>query len=107
MGGERRLTATAKAGAANWVNAGIVKAGFCWGGAQNGGMTIPGELVRELAGAKSVAVLTGAGVSAESGVPTYRDAQAGLWAKYSPQELDTPGAFLRNPNLVHFWVDMT
>ena len=34
-----------------------------------------------------MAVLTGAGVSAESGVPTFRDAQTGLWAKFSPEEL--------------------
>ena len=36
---------------------------------------------------KTIAVLTGAGVSAESGVPTFRDAQTGLWAKLDPQEL--------------------
>jgi hypothetical protein len=45
---------------------------------QNPPMTIPPELLRQLAAAKSVAVLTGAGVSAESGVPTFRDAQTGL-----------------------------
>jgi NAD-dependent deacetylase len=60
-------------------------------------------LVRRLATAKHVAVLTGAGVSAESGVPTFRDAQTGLWAKYSPEELATPRAFRRNPRLVWEW----
>lgn len=56
-----------------------------------------------LAAAKNVTVLTGAGISAESGVPTFRDAQIGLWAKYSPEELATPRAFRRNPRLVWEW----
>jgi len=66
-------------------------------------MTIPAELIQKLAAAKSVTVLTGAGVSAESGVPTFRDAQTGLWAKYSPEELATPRAFRRQPRLVWEW----
>jgi NAD-dependent deacetylase len=66
-------------------------------------VTIPPELLRRLATAKRVAVLTGAGVSAESGVPTFRDAQTGLWAKYTPEELATPRAFRRNPRLVWEW----
>ncbi|MDQ7029394.1 MAG: NAD-dependent deacylase [Ardenticatenia bacterium] len=53
--------------------------------------------------AHHVAVLTGAGVSAESGVPTFRDAQTGLWARYSPEELATPQAFERTPHLVWAW----
>jgi NAD-dependent deacetylase len=48
-------------------------------------------------------VLTGAGVSAESGVPTFRDALTGLWAKFDPHELATPQAFERNPKLVWDW----
>jgi NAD-dependent deacetylase len=68
-------------------------------------MTIPKALVERLAAAKSVTVLTGAGVSAESGVPTFRDAQTGLWAKYSPEDLATPRAFLRNPRLVWEWYE--
>ena len=48
-------------------------------------------------------VLTGAGVSAESGVPTFREAQTGLWAQYDPQQLATPAAFRRNPQLVWEW----
>ncbi len=50
-----------------------------------------------------IAVLTGAGVSKESGVPTFRDAMEGLWAKYDPQQLATPQAFQRNPKLVWDW----
>lgn len=53
----------------------------------------------------SVAILTGAGVSAESGIPTFRDAQTGLWAKYDPMELATPEAFARDPALVARWYD--
>lgn len=60
-------------------------------------------LVQKLKGAQHVAVLTGAGISAESGVPTFREAQTGLWAKYDPQELATPQAFQRNPKLVWEW----
>ena len=51
---------------------------------------IPDELVDAVRGARHVCVLTGAGGSAESGVPTFRDAQTGLWAKYDPLELATP-----------------
>ena len=68
-------------------------------------MTIPAELIQQLVKATHVAVLTGAGVSAESGVPTFRDAQTGLWAKYSPEELATPRAFRRNPRLVWEWYE--
>ena len=66
---------------------------------------IPADLVQKLVMAKTVTVLTGAGVSAESGVPTFRDAQTGLWAKYSPEELATPRAFQRNPRLVWEWYE--
>jgi NAD-dependent deacetylase len=55
-----------------------------------------------LAEARSVAVLTGAGVSAESGVPTFRDAN-GLWNQYRVQDLATPSAFARDPKLVWDW----
>jgi NAD-dependent deacetylase len=69
----------------------------------NQAVKIPDELLQRFAAARSVTVLTGAGVSAESGVPTFRDAQTGLWAKYSPEELATPRAFRRNPRLVWEW----
>jgi len=63
------------------------------------------EQAREwLAKATSVAVLTGAGISAESGVPTFRGAD-GLWNNYKPEELATPEAFLRDPRLVWEWYD--
>jgi NAD-dependent deacetylase len=64
---------------------------------------IPPQLVERLRTARHVAVLTGAGVSAESGVPTFRDAQTGLWAQYDPQDLATPQAFQRDPKLVWEW----
>lgn len=50
-----------------------------------------------------IVVLTGAGISAESGVPTFRDAQTGLWARYRPEDLATPEAFLSDPQLVWKW----
>ena len=52
--------------------------------------------------AESVAVLTGAGISAESGVPTFRG-QGGLWRNFRPEELATPEAFERDPRLVWEW----
>jgi len=64
---------------------------------------IPAELITRLRAARRVAVLTGAGISAESGVPTFREAQTGLWARYNPEELATPDAFRRNPKLVWEW----
>jgi NAD-dependent deacetylase len=56
-----------------------------------------------LAAAKSIAVLTGAGMSAESGVPTFRDALTGLWAKFDPAQLATEDAFRADPRLVWDW----
>ncbi len=64
---------------------------------------IPEALIEGLRDARHVCVLTGAGVSAESGVPTFRDAQDGLWARYKPQELATPDAFLADPSLIWRW----
>ena len=54
--------------------------------------------------AEAVAVLTGAGISAESGVPTFRGT-SGLWRQYKPEELATPEAFARDPRLVWEWYD--
>lgn len=51
----------------------------------------------------SVAVSTGAGMSKESGIPTFRDAPNALWEQYDPQELASPGGFLKNPALVWNW----
>jgi NAD-dependent deacetylase len=50
-----------------------------------------------------IVVLTGAGVSKESGVPTFRDALDGLWSQYDPMKLATPTAFEANPKLVWDW----
>lgn len=61
------------------------------------------SLLDALREADHIAVLTGAGVSAESGIPTFRQAQTGLWAQYDPQELATPAAFRRNHGLVWRW----
>jgi NAD-dependent deacetylase len=58
---------------------------------------------RALRSAEHVCVLTGAGVSAESGIPTFREAQTGIWAQFSPQELATPGAFADHPKRVWQW----
>jgi NAD-dependent deacetylase len=62
------------------------------------------ELQERLGRARRVAVLTGAGVSAESGVPTFRGAD-GLWRQYRPEDLATPEAFRRDPALVWEWYD--
>jgi len=64
---------------------------------------IPAELIDRLRAARRVAVLTGAGISAESGVPTFREAQTGLWARYNPEDLATPDAFRRDPKLIWEW----
>ena len=53
--------------------------------------------------APKLAALTGAGVSQESGLRTFRDAQTGLWAQYKPEELASPEAFVRDPKLIWDW----
>jgi NAD-dependent deacetylase len=58
-----------------------------------------------LRGARHVCVLTGAGISAESGIPTFRDALTGLWSKFRPEELATPEAFDRDPETVWSWYE--
>lgn len=63
------------------------------------------QLINLVRSARHIAVLTGAGVSAESGVPTFRDALTGLWARFDPAELATPQAFDRDPELVSRWYD--
>lgn len=64
---------------------------------------LPLELIQKFKTASSVVALTGAGISAESGVPTFRDAQTGLWSRYQAEELATPQAFRQNPGLVWEW----
>ncbi len=63
------------------------------------------RLVRDwLSSARSVAALTGAGISAESGIPTFRG-PGGLWKNFRAEELATPEAFARDPKLVWEWYD--
>ncbi len=50
-------------------------------------------------------MLTGSGISAESGVPTFRDAQTGLWAQFRPEDLATPEAFARDPQRIWEWYE--
>ncbi len=64
---------------------------------------LPAALIELLGRARQVLALTGAGVSAASGVPTFREAQTGLWARYDPTALATPEAFSRDPGLVWSW----
>jgi NAD-dependent deacetylase len=64
---------------------------------------IPEPLVETLLAARHVVVLTGAGISAESGIPTFRDRVEGLWSKYRMEDLSTPAAFRRDPQLVWEW----
>ena len=66
-------------------------------------MTIPGRLVDTLRAARHILVLTGSGVSAESGVPTFREAQTGLWENFDPLQLATPEAFMDDPVTVWRW----
>lgn len=56
-----------------------------------------------VAAANSVVVLSGAGMSAESGVPTFRDAQSGLWERFKPEHLATEEAFRADPATVWTW----
>lgn len=60
------------------------------------------SVAARLAGARHVAVLTGAGISAESGIATFRDPD-GLWARFRPEELANMDAFLSNPRRVQDW----
>jgi NAD-dependent deacetylase len=63
------------------------------------------HLLARLGEAGHVMILTGAGMSAESGIPTFRDAQEGMWAKYRAEDLATPEAFEANPARVWQWYE--
>jgi len=63
------------------------------------------QLLEQLLKAQQIMVLTGAGMSAESGIPTFRDAQTGMWAQFKPEELATPEAFRDNPGRVWRWYE--
>ena len=66
---------------------------------------VPTDLLNALRDAQHLVVFTGAGVSAESGVSTFRDALTGLWARFDPMQLATPEAFLADPALVWGWYE--
>jgi len=66
---------------------------------------IPQDVLARLRRAGHMMVFTGAGVSAESGVPTFRDALTGLWEKFDPEALATPQGFERDPALVWGWYE--
>ncbi|HVH45201.1 MAG TPA: NAD-dependent deacylase [Labilithrix sp.] len=61
------------------------------------------ELHEAIRRARRVVVLTGAGISKESGIPTFREAQTGIWARFRPEELASPEAFARDPERVWSW----
>jgi NAD-dependent deacetylase len=63
-------------------------------------MEFPSDLVTLLRSSAHLAALTGAGVSQESGLQTFRDKMDGLWSQYRPEDLATPEAFERTPDLV-------
>jgi NAD-dependent deacetylase len=71
----------------------------------NSTSTIPPELVVTLQKAKHVVVFTGAGVSAESGIPTFRDALTGLWERFDAESLATPEAFRKDKEFVWGWYE--
>ncbi|MGB5487356.1 MAG: NAD-dependent deacylase [Lysobacterales bacterium] len=66
-------------------------------------MELPTGLITTLRSVRKILVLTGAGMSAESGVPTFRDDLTGLWKKFRPEELATPEAFMDHPQIVWDW----
>lgn len=68
-------------------------------------MEIPQIVIDKLNTAKHIVIFTGAGISAESGIKTFRDPD-GLWAKFSPEELASMDGFMRNPQLVWEWYAM-
>jgi len=60
-------------------------------------------LIDALRNARRVVIMTGAGVSAESGIPTFRDSMEGLWKDFDPMKLATPQAFAADPEMVTRW----
>ena len=66
-------------------------------------MLVPEPVLEAARAARRVVAVTGAGMSAESGVPTFRDAQTGLWERYAAEDLATPEAWERDPAFVWAW----
>ena len=71
----------------------------------NTAIAFPQPLIAALRGARHVVVFTGAGVSAESGIPTFRDSLTGLWERFNAEDLATPGAFRKDRELVWGWYE--
>ena len=71
----------------------------------NASIAIAQDLIIALQQAKHVVVFTGAGVSAESGIPTFRDALTGLWERFNAEDLATPEAFNKDEELVWGWYE--
>ena len=66
---------------------------------------ITSSLAERLRKTQHVVVFTGAGASAESGIPTFRDALTGLWERFDPAQLATPEAFRADPSLCWGWYE--
>ncbi|OXB84523.1 UNVERIFIED_CONTAM: hypothetical protein H355_007999 [Colinus virginianus] len=96
--GEQVCVGSNKVGTVRYVGAVDFSAGV-WVGVELNVQLDLADFREVFAKAKHIAIITGAGVSAESGVPTFRGA-GGFWRKWQAQELATPGAFARNPSRV-------
>lgn len=66
---------------------------------------VPSGLQAALRVSRNVMVLTGAGISSESGIPTFRDALTGIWTHHNPQQLATRAGFRKDPSLVWGWYE--
>ena len=64
---------------------------------------LPAPILRRLRSNRPIAVLTGAGISAESGIPTFRDSAEGMWARFNPEEVASRAGFRRDPGMVWDW----
>lgn len=67
--------------------------------------TIPEKIIETIRKSRRMVISTGAGISAESGIATFRDPVDGLWSQYDPELLSTPEAFRRDPSLVWGWYE--
>ncbi|MEE3850790.1 NAD-dependent deacylase [Gordonia sp. LSe1-13] len=68
-----------------------------------GDIAIPAAAVEAVRRAEVITVFTGAGMSADSGIATFRDTETGLWARFDPTEIATPAAWDNDPGLVWAW----